>query len=45
MAIRLIKDKQFAYCKEVLIHKCNLKDPFFQFLAMISPNAEKPSEK
>ena len=33
--MRLIKDKQFIYCEQVLITQCNFQDIFYQFLTGI----------
>jgi hypothetical protein len=38
LAMRLIKDKQFVYCKILINKKCHFKDVFYQFLALIQQN-------
>jgi|LakMenEpi03Aug12_release.lakeMendotaPanAssembly.Ray.scaffolds.fasta_scaffold917388_2 hypothetical protein len=43
--MRLIRDKQFTYCLQVLITQCKFKDVFYQFLALIQQNDKRPNEK
>lgn len=45
LAMRLIKDNQFTYCKVVIAKKCHFKDIFYQFLALIEQNDKRPTEQ